>query len=90
MPISYSRRLKALSAVLLAATMLPASAQASTVVGPATEWTQLLNNVELIGIAGQSAEQVQNQLTQIGQLAQQIQNQIQDLREHAAEHAAAA
>lgn len=45
--------------------------------GDATEWTQLLNNAELIGIAGQSAEQVQNQLTQIGQLAQQIQNQIQ-------------
>jgi len=77
MPISYSRRLETLSAVLLAATMVQAPAQASTVVGPATEWTQLLNNVELIGIAGQSAEQVQNQLTQIGQLAQQIQNQIQ-------------
>lgn len=77
MPISYSRRFRTLSALLLAATMLPAPAGASAVVGPATEWTQLLNNAELIGIAGQSAEQVQNQLTQIGQLAQQIQNQIQ-------------
>ena len=77
MPMSYSRRLRTLTAVLLAATMLPALGQASAVVGPATEWTQLLNNVELIGIAVQSAEQVQNQLTQIGQLAQQIQNQIQ-------------
>ena len=56
---------------------LPPTVTASAVVGPASEWTQLLNNVELIGIAGQSAEQVQNQLTQIGQLAQQIQNQIQ-------------
>ena len=77
MPISYSRRFRTLSALLLASTMLPAPAGASAVVGPATEWTQLLNNAELIGIAGQSAEQVQNQLTQIGQLAQQIQNQIQ-------------
>lgn len=45
--------------------------------GGASEWTQLLNNAELVGIAGKSAEQIQNQLTQINQLAQQIQNQIQ-------------
>ena len=66
-----------LAVLLAAASTLPTSAIASAVVGPASEWTQLLNNAELIGIAGQSAEQVQNQLTQIGQLAQQIQNQIQ-------------
>lgn len=78
MPKTYSRRLNLLSALLLAVTNLaPAPALASAVVGPATEWTQLLNNVELIGIAGTSAEQVQNQLTQITQLATQIQNQIQ-------------
>jgi P-type conjugative transfer protein TrbJ len=62
---------------LLAGVIFPSEAMASAAIGPATEWTQLLNNVELVGIAGQSAEQVQNQLTQIGQLATQIQNQIQ-------------
>ena len=78
MPIPCSRRLKTPLALLLGAAMtLPIPADASAVVGPATEWTQLLNNGELVGIAGQSAEQVQNQLTQISQLAQQIQNQIQ-------------
>ena len=44
--------------------------------GNATEWTQLLNNAELIGLAGQSAEQIRHQVTQIGQFAEQIQNQI--------------
>ncbi len=44
--------------------------------GEATEWTQLLNNAELVHLSGQSAEQLQNQLTQIGQLAEQIQNQL--------------
>lgn len=78
MPKTYSRRLSLFCALLIGASgMPPAPAMASAVVGPATEWTQLLNNAELIGIAGQNAEQVQNQLTQISQLAQQIQNQIQ-------------
>ncbi|MBZ9994102.1 P-type conjugative transfer protein TrbJ [Mesorhizobium sp. BH1-1-4] len=53
---------------------IPANAGAAT--GNATEWTQLLNNSELVGLVGQSAEQVQNQVTQITQLAEQIQNQI--------------
>ena len=43
---------------------------------PASELTQLLNNSELVALTGQSAEQIQNQVTQIGQLAEQIQNQI--------------
>ena len=74
----YSHSLSLLCAVLLGAgNLLSTPVAASAVVGPATEWTQLLNNVELIGIAGTSAEQVQNQLTQITQLATQIQNQIQ-------------
>src|SRR5690606_16929127 len=54
----------------------PGPAVAGAVTGNATEWTQLLNNAELVGLTGQSAEQIQNQLTQIGQLAEQIQNQI--------------
>lgn len=74
----YSRRARVLLVLLTAGVHgVPAPAGAAAAVGPATEWTQLLNNIELIGIAGSSAEQVQNQLTQITQLAQQIQNQIQ-------------
>jgi P-type conjugative transfer protein TrbJ len=44
--------------------------------GNATEWTQLMNNFELVSLVGQSAEQIENQITQITQLAEQIQNQI--------------
>jgi type IV secretion system protein TrbJ len=47
-----------------------------SVTGAATEWTQLANNAELVGILETSGLQVDNQLTQIGQLAQQIQNQL--------------
>jgi len=53
-----------------------APANAGAVTGQATEWTQLLNNSELVGLVGQSAEQIQNQVQQITQLAEQIQNQI--------------
>ncbi|MCG8274084.1 P-type conjugative transfer protein TrbJ [Aquamicrobium sp. NLF2-7] len=59
------------------ASMIPsAPAHAGVVTGQATEWTQLLNNSELVGLVGQSAEQIQNQVQQITQLAEQIQNQI--------------
>ena len=44
--------------------------------GGATEWTQIMNNSELIALVGKSAEQVNNQIRQITQLAEQIQNQI--------------
>lgn len=54
----------------------PGPARASAVPGVATEWTQLLNNAELINLTGQSAEQISNQVTQITQLAEQIQNQL--------------
>lgn len=53
-----------------------APAIAGAAAGNATEWTQLLNNAELVTLVGQSGEQVRNQLTQIGQLAEQIQNQL--------------
>lgn len=62
--------------LLVAGTLIPAPANAFFFAGQATEWTQLLNNAELVGLAGQSAEQIQNQVTQIGQLAEQIQNQL--------------
>ncbi|MUO80779.1 P-type conjugative transfer protein TrbJ [Agrobacterium vitis] len=63
--------------VVAALTMaLPLPAEAGGVTGQATEWTQLANNTELISLVGKSAEQVNNQITQISQLAEQIQNQI--------------
>lgn len=44
--------------------------------GSATEFTQLLNNAELAGLAGQSAVQIENQVTQIAHEVEQIQNQL--------------
>lgn len=61
---------------LTAMPMMSSGASASAATGNAREWTQLLNNSELVGLVGQSAEQIQNQVTQITQLAEQIQNQI--------------
>lgn len=66
----------AVASSLIAGLMNPTAVSAGAVTGNATEWTQLLNNAELVGLTGQSAEQIQNQLTQITQLAEQIQNQI--------------
>jgi P-type conjugative transfer protein TrbJ len=67
--------LAGLSAVALAiGSTLPANAGTAT--GAATEWTQVLNNGELVSLVGQSGEQIQNQLTQISQLAQQIETQL--------------
>ena len=61
---------------IAAATVTPQTAVAGAATGNATEWTQLLNNGELITLVGKSTEQINNQITQIGQLAEQIQNQI--------------
>ncbi|WP_454858630.1 P-type conjugative transfer protein TrbJ [Rhizobium binxianense] len=54
----------------------PAVVRAGGVTGQATEFTQIANNSELISLVGKSAEQVNNQITQINQLAEQIQNQL--------------
>ncbi len=54
----------------------PATSFAGAATGQATEWTQLLNNGELISLVGQSGTQIENQITQITQLAEQIQNQL--------------
>lgn len=62
------------------AIMLPFTARSAFAGGGltsgATEWTQILNNGELISLVGKSAEQVNNQIKQITQLAEQIQNQL--------------
>ena len=64
----------ALLVAMIATQPMPVEAGALT--GQATEWTQILNNSELMALTGQSAQQVQNQVTQIAQLSEQIQNQL--------------
>lgn len=65
------------AAALVAASNFDVSpAQSGAATGQATEWTQLLNNGELITMVGKSTEQINNQVTQITQLAEQIQNQV--------------
>ncbi|MCJ2877555.1 P-type conjugative transfer protein TrbJ [Rhizobium pusense] len=80
MPIHSSRPNRLAHRAMIAAVILsstaPMSALAGGVTGQATEWTQLANNTELISLVGKSAEQVNNQITQISQLAEQIQNQL--------------
>ncbi|MCG5485733.1 MAG: P-type conjugative transfer protein TrbJ [Sinorhizobium meliloti] len=71
-----SNRLLAGLAAFVVATGEAKPAEAGTATGAATEWTQVLNNGELVSLVGQSGEQIQNQLTQISQLAQQIETQL--------------
>lgn len=66
----------ALSTTLILSSSLPLHVMAGGVTGQATEWTQLANNAELVSLVGKSAEEVNNQITQIAQLAEQIQNQL--------------
>ncbi|MGA0565259.1 P-type conjugative transfer protein TrbJ [Ancylobacter sp. VNQ12] len=58
------------------ASMDSACAGGGGITGGATEWTQIANNAELVSLVGNSAEQINNQVTQITQLAEQIQNQL--------------
>ncbi len=77
MPNTFSRTARLALAALAAMSMLRApDAFAGSATGGATEWTQLLNNSELVSLVGQSTEQINNQVTQITQLAEQIQNQL--------------
>jgi P-type conjugative transfer protein TrbJ len=77
MPQRYSKLSWVPSLTATAMTMAAvAPAHAGTATGAATEWTQVLNNGELVSLVGQSGEQIQNQLTQISQLAQQIETQL--------------
>ncbi|MBB6488883.1 P-type conjugative transfer protein TrbJ [Rhizobium lusitanum] len=70
-------RVPAIAAIAIIITLAqPSLASAGGVTGEATEFTQLANNAELISLVGKSAEQVNNQITQINQLAEQIQNQL--------------
>lgn len=76
--IQFGNTGKAILTVVVAAGLAtsPTMSFAGAATGGATEWTQLLNNGELISLVGQSGTQIENQITQITQLAQQIQNQL--------------
>lgn len=69
-------RLTVAAAALLSVMLPVVDVHAGAATGEATEWTQILNNGELVSLVGKSAEQVNNQVTQITQLAEQIQNQL--------------
>ncbi len=68
----------ALSAILSAG--LTGAAHAGAAAGGATEWTQLLNNAQLIDLAGTNVEQVGQNAQQIANQLTQIQNQIDQYR----------
>ncbi len=55
---------------------MPASAGGGGGFAGATEPTQLLNNLELVGIGGQEADQLINQAQQLAHEVQMIQNQL--------------
>lgn len=76
MPRHYSTMNSWLLAAALATSSIAMPAHAGTATGAATEWTQLANNAQLVDLLKSSGLQVDNQLTQIGQLAEQIQNQL--------------
>ncbi|MEO5326392.1 P-type conjugative transfer protein TrbJ [Mesorhizobium sp. CC13] len=65
-----------LATALVTGATITVPAHAGTATGAATEWTQLANNAQLVDLLKSSGLQVDNQLTQIGQLAEQIQNQL--------------
>ena len=71
-PFLKSAKLLLTSALAISITPVEVT-HAAFLFGDATEWTQVLNNLELVGLTGQSAEQIQNQITQITQQAEQIQ-----------------
>ncbi|MDX0586032.1 P-type conjugative transfer protein TrbJ [Sinorhizobium medicae] len=77
MPQRYSKNSWFAGSMVASMTIVAAlPVHAGTATGAATEWTQVLNNAELVSLVGQSGEQIQNQLTQISQLAQQIETQL--------------
>ena len=62
MPHAFSRTASfAIAALISVSTVSNAQAGVGGL-GGATEWTQILNNTELVSLVGSSAEQIQNQL----------------------------
>lgn len=71
-------RSAALSAIL--SVSLSGAAQAGAAAGGATEWTQILNNGQLLEIAGSNQTQIGQNIEQIANQAIQIQNQLDQYR----------
>ena len=61
-------------------TVSPSHGLAGVGVGGATEWTQILNNIQLVELAGTNAEQVAQNVQQIAHQATQIENQLNQYR----------
>ena len=74
--VCYPKGRGILAALIATTIVTTGPVSAGTPLTGATEWTQILNNAELVSLVGQSDEQIGNQITQISQLAEQIQNQI--------------
>lgn len=68
------RLLETATAFVIATCPIPVSAGGQLM--GATEFTQILNNAELVGLVGQSGVQIDNQITQIAHQVEQIQNQL--------------
>lgn len=69
-------RLKSPMASVIFWTLSTHSGSAGIAVGGATEWTQILNNLQLVELAGTNMEQVAQNLEQISHQATQIENQL--------------
>ncbi|ABE65140.1 conjugal transfer protein TrbJ (plasmid) [Nitrobacter hamburgensis X14] len=76
MPRRFSPIHRALIVAFIIGLPTSGPAFAGAAAGGATEFTQILNNGELVSLVGQSTTQINNQIQQISQLAQQIQNQL--------------
>src|SRR5262249_24362827 len=76
MPKRFSPICRALITVTIVASAAIHPVLAGAAVGDATDFTQILNNGELVSLVGQSTTQINNQIQQIAQLAHQIQNQL--------------
>jgi len=70
MPRRFSPIRKALFVAIMIGSSSAGPAFAGAAAGGATEFTQILNNGELISLVGQSTTQINNQIQQIAQLAQ--------------------
>lgn len=64
--------LRSTVAGVLLALSISGSAHAGAAAGGATEWTQLLNNAQLLEQSGQGVTQINNQVTQITNQMTQI------------------
>lgn len=76
MPKHFSPTCKTFIVAMIVASAAIRPAFAGAAAGGSTEFTQILNNGELVSLVGQSTTQINHQIQQIAQLAQQIQNQL--------------